>query len=250
MSKRDLFKKSSNPMFKDSMYTKVLDSELTIVTEKMTVNGAINKTLILMGIMLTAAVLSFSIPANLYKPLLIGLPITGLILYIYTARNMEKSSILAPLYAAIQGVFVGIVTLLYMNLFDGIVFQAITLTITILFTMLMLFKSGLIKVTEKFRAGVTMAVGAVMIFYLVSFGLSLIGINIPLLHSGGLMGIGISAVIIVIASLNLLLDFDNFEKGAQLGAPKYMEWYFAMGLFFTLIWLYIEILRLLSYLRD
>ena len=113
--------------------------------------------------------------------------------------------------------------------------------------MLALYKTGLITVTQKFRAGVTMAVGAVMLLYLVNIVLHLFGISIPFLHDGGPIAIGISAVIIVIACLNLLLDFDNFDKGEQAGAPKYMEWYFGMGLLFTIVWLYLELLRLLSF---
>jgi uncharacterized YccA/Bax inhibitor family protein len=116
--------------------------------------------------------------------------------------------------------------------------------------MLMIYKSGLIKVTEKLRAGITMAVGAVMIFYLINMVCHFIGINIPFIHEGGMLSIGITLVIIGIASMNLLLDFDNIEKGAAMKAPEYMEWYSGMGLLFTLVWLYLEILRLLSYIRD
>ena len=116
--------------------------------------------------------------------------------------------------------------------------------------MLFVYKAGIITVTSKFRSGVIMATGAVVLMYVLSIVLSLFGINLPFLHEGGLMGIGISLVIIGIASLNLLLDFDNFDKGEQAGAPAHFEWFFAMGLLVTLVWLYIEILRLLAILAS
>ena len=112
--------------------------------------------------------------------------------------------------------------------------------------MLFFYKTGIIKVTEKFRSGVIMATGAIFVVYILSWVLGFFGINIPYLHEGGLMGIGISLLIIGVAALNLLLDFDNFEKGEQYGAPKYMEWFSAMGLLITLVWLYVEILRLIA----
>ncbi|RMF00908.1 MAG: Bax inhibitor-1/YccA family protein, partial [Bacteroidetes bacterium] len=125
-----------------------------------------------------------------------------------------------------------------------------TLTMAVFFMMLFLYKSGTIKVTQKFRSGVIMATGAVLLVYIVNIVLSLFGVNMPFLHEGGLMGIGISLVIIGIAALNLMLDFDNFDTGEQVGAPAYYEWYFAMGLLVTLVWLYVEILRLLSILSS
>ncbi|MEM6380418.1 MAG: Bax inhibitor-1/YccA family protein, partial [Bacteroidota bacterium] len=115
---------------------------------------------------------------------------------------------------------------------------------------LFIYKSGIIKVTNKFRTGVMMATGAILLVYVLSWVLSFFGINMPFLHEGGMMGIGISVVIIGVAALNLLLDFDNFEKGEQYGAPMYMEWFSAMGLLITLVWLYIEFLRLLAILNS
>ena len=159
---------------------------------------------------------------------------------------MEYSPTLAPLYAALEGLFVGGISAMYAARFGGIVFQAIMLTIAVLFTMLFLYRSGIIKVTEKLRAGVYMATGAIFLVYILSFILSFFGIQIPFLHSTGPIGIGISLVIIGIAAFNLLLDFDNFEKGERYGAPAYMEWFLGMGLLITLVWLYIEILRLLA----
>ncbi|RME03633.1 MAG: Bax inhibitor-1/YccA family protein, partial [Bacteroidetes bacterium] len=132
----------------------------------------------------------------------------------------------------------------------GIIFQAVTLTFAVLFMMLFLYKSGTIKVTQKLRSGVIMATGAILLVYIINLVLSFFGMNVPYLHEGGMMGIGISLLIIGVAAMNLLLDFDNFDKGEQYGAPAYMEWFCAMGLIITLVWLYIEILRLLSILSG
>ncbi|MEZ4958696.1 MAG: Bax inhibitor-1/YccA family protein [Saprospiraceae bacterium] len=162
------------------------------------------------------------------------------------------SATLAPIYALLEGLCVGSVTAIYAAGFGGgIIFHAVTLTFALLFAMLFIYKTGIIKVTNKFRTGVVMATGAVLLVYLLSFVLGFFGISVPYLHQGGMIGIGISLVIIGVATLNLLLDFDNFEKGEQYGAPAYMEWFSAMGLLITLVWLYFEILRLLSILnRD
>ena len=125
------------------------------------------------------------------------------------------------------------------------------LTVALLFMMLFIYKVGIIQVTGRFRKGVLMATGAILLVYLVNIALGFFGINIPFLHEGGMIGIGISLVIIVVATLNLLLDFDNFDKIEEYRSPQYMEWFCAMGLIVTLVWLYIELLRLLSVLsRD
>ncbi len=120
----------------------------------------------------------------------------------------------------------------------------------LLLAMLFLYQTRIIKVTDKFRSGIMMATLGIFLVYMVNMVLGFFGMNVPFLHSGGIMGIGISLFIVGIASLNLLLDFDQFEKGEQYGAPKYMEWFSALGLLVTLVWLYLEILRLLSKLRD
>ncbi|MFT4569060.1 MAG: putative YccA/Bax inhibitor family protein, partial [Saprospiraceae bacterium] len=142
------------------------------------------------------------------------------------------------------------VSWMYAATCEGIIFQAVSATMAVLFTMLMIHKSGLIPVTQKFRMGVSMAVGAIMIVYLISWVGSFVGFTVPFIHESSLPGIGITVVIIGIAALNLLLDFDNFEKGESANAPKFMEWYYGMGLVFTIVWLYVEFLRLFSKLGD
>ncbi len=248
MSKFDRFGKSSNPMFntKPQADVRVLDEGMIGQSsgELMTVNGAVNKTFILFGIMLFGAGIGAMFPMQV---LLLPYAIAGAIVYFITSSKPSRAPSLAPLYAVIEGLLVGTISVIYAAAFDGIVVNAASLTFAILFMMLALYKSGLITVSQKFRAGVSMAVGAVMLLYLVNIVLYMFGISIPFLHDGGPIAIGVSGIIIVVASMNLLLDFDNFEKGEGQGAPQYMEWYYGMGLLFTLIWLYLEILRFLSF---
>lgn len=213
----------------------------------MTIQGAINKTLILFGILLITGLISYQ---ALNPVLMIGGAIGGLILVLINVFKKEYSAYIAPAYAAMEGLFVGGISGIYAGFGGGIVIQAISLTLLVLFIMLFIQKTGIIPVTQQFRMGVVMATGAIALLYLISFGLSFFGIHIPYIHEGGTVGILFSLGVIGIAALNLLLDFDNIIKGEQYGAPKYMEWFSAMGLMITLIWLYIEILRLLGKLRE
>ncbi|MEM1216414.1 MAG: Bax inhibitor-1/YccA family protein [Bacteroidota bacterium] len=252
--KRGRFSSSSNPMFREQMMKRAAQNTLDGdfiqrgSAARMTVSGAVNKSLILGALLLAGAVVGYSFASPLF---MWGGALVGLGIVIFAAFKPEYSATLAPIYAIVEGLFVGAVSYMYAAAFmPGIILQAVTLTLAVLFMMLFSYKAGLIKVTEKFRSGVIMATGAVVIVYVLSFVLSFFGIQIPFLHQGGMIGIGISLVIIGIAALNLLLDFDNFDKGEQYGAPAYMEWYFAMGLMVTLVWLYVEILRLLAILAS
>jgi len=254
MARRNMFEKSSNPMFNDKNYkqnqpmtdSQVLDGNISgydTSVEPMTVNGAVNKTFILGGVMLMAAMVAYT----LKSPILmwagfIGIPLISFI----AARNTERSHIWAPIFSIALGFSAGTASWIYGSVAGGVVTQAVLLTFAILFTMLTLYKTGMIKVTEKFRSIVSVAVGAIMLVYLVEFVLYMFGINVPFLHEASPIGIGISLVIIGVASLNLLLDFDNFYKGEEMRAPEYMEWYYSMGLMFTLVWLYLEIIRLVA----
>jgi len=213
------------------------------LNEKKMREAAKSETLDLVGIMLITAGIAFVMPSTLF---MYGGMFGGLAILIFASFKKELSPTLAPLYAALEGLFVGAVSAMYAAAFDGIVFNAASLTIALLFAMLFIYKSQIIKVTSKFRTGVIMATGGIMVVYLMSWILGMFGIQVPFIHETGMMGIGISAFVIVIACMNLLLDFDNFEKGEQYGAPKYYEWYSAMGLLVTLVWLYVELLRLLS----
>lgn len=149
-----------------------------------------------------------------------------------------------------EGLFLGGISSIFEAQFPGIVIQAVGLTLGTLVGLLFAYKSGLIKVTENFKLGVAAATGGIFLIYMASFVLGFFGVGIPFIHESGLIGIGFSLVVVVIAALNLVLDFDFIERGAEAGAPKYMEWYGAFGLMVTLIWLYLEMLRLLAKLRS
>ena len=248
--------RSKNPMFEEKTIAKAKALELERKartgggleeTDDMTVAGAVNKTVLLLGILMITTLWSYSNPLQVYMP--IG-ALGAAAVYMLTSFKPHLSPTTAPMFAILEGLFVGTVSAIYAASFEGIIFQAVSATIGVLLTMLMIYRSGIIPVTQKFRMVVSMAVGAIMIVYLVSWIGSFAGFTVPFLHESGAIGIGVTAVIIVVASLNLLLDFDNFEKGEAMNAPKHMEWYYGMGLLFTLVWLYIEFLRLLSKLQD
>ncbi len=225
----------------------ILDARSADRSERMTAQGAVNKTLILLAILFTTGVLSYISFNPLY--IMVG-AIGGLILAVVGAFRKQNSNIIAPLYAAFEGLFVGGITAMYAAAFHGIVFQAFTLTIGVLAAMLFFYKSGIIKVTASLRTGIMVATAGIALLYFITFVLSFFGVYLPFIHEGGMIGIGFSLFVVGLAAMNLLLDFDLFDKGESAGAPLYMEWYAAMGLLITLVWLYVEILRLLSKLRD
>jgi uncharacterized YccA/Bax inhibitor family protein len=251
----DRFSKSNNPFLKEEALNKAnqersLDAGYTerAETAPMTVSGAVNKTLIMGALLLLTSLYSYANPSPLF---MWGGAIGGLVLVLVMSWKKHLSPTLAPVYALLEGLFIGSITAIYAAGFGaGIVFQAILLTISLLFMMLFIYKAGLIKVTQKFRTGVMMATGGIFLVYMLSLGLSFFGMNLPFLHEGGVIGIGISVFIIGIATMNLLLDFDSFEQAAAMRAPKYFEWYCATGLIVTLVWLYIEVLRLLAMLSG
>ncbi len=244
MSRRTLFS-SGNPVLSDETYRKSADVIST--GETMTVRGAVQKSFLLTALLVVVAVWSFMNPN--YTLIIVG-AIGGFIALIVAMFKKHWSPVLAPVYAGLEGLVVGGITAIYATQFKGIVFNAVTLTIALLLVMLFLYQTRIIKVTEKLRSGIIMATGAIFLVYMVNLVLGFFGMNVPFLHSGGMMGIGISLFIVGVASMNLLLDFDQFERGEEFGAPKYMEWFSAMGLLVTLVWLYLEILRLLAKLRD
>jgi len=217
-----------------------------------TMSSAINKTLFLMAILVLTAVVGYMFPSPI---LTWGGAIGGLIVVFMAVRNIEKSATFAPIYAALEGLFVGGVSAMYANvgaetMGSGIILQAVSLTVLVFFMMLIVHKSGVIPVTNKFRTGLMMATGAIFLIYLLSFVMSFFGVHIPFIHEGGTFGILFSVAVLGIASLNLLLDFDLFKKGEEFNAPEYMEWFAGMSLLITLVWIYIEMLRLLTKLRD
>ena len=219
----------------------------------MTLAGAANKTLALLLILVASAAFTWQQTLVRETPpvglMLLGL-IGGFIVAMVTTFKQEWSPVTAPLYAVLEGLFLGAISALANRYYPNIVPQAVALTFGILFCLLVAYRSGLIPVTENFRMGVVAATGAVALIYLVSFALGFFGVRIPYIHEGGLIGILFSLAVIVIASLNLVLDFDFIEDGAQRGLPAYMEWYAGFGLLVTLVWLYLEILNLLMKLSG
>lgn len=222
-------------------------------TQTMTIEGTATKTGMLLIVVVAAAAFTwtkFLANPQAAMPWMIGGGIGGLVLAIATVFKSDWAAMTAPLYALAEGLFLGGISALYHTAYyEGIVFQAACLTFGTLAVMMAAYRSGLIRATEKFKAGVAAATGAVLLVYLASFVLGIFGLRIPGIFGAGLIGIGFSLVVVVIAALNLVLDFDFIEQGAARGAPKHMEWYGAFGLLVTLVWLYIEILRLLSKLN-
>jgi uncharacterized YccA/Bax inhibitor family protein len=181
---------------------------------------------------------------------MMGGMIAGLVFSLATIFKNSWAPVTAPLYAVAEGFFLGGVSSFYELRFPGVVIQTVGLTFAVLAALLLLYKSRVIPVTQNFRLGVAAGTGALALFYLVSFVLSMFGVRMGYLHEGSLLGIGLSVLAVVLASANLVLDFDYIESGAARGAPKYMEWYGAFALTVTLVWLYLELLRLLSKLQS
>jgi uncharacterized YccA/Bax inhibitor family protein len=239
--------KSGNP----ALSKKTFENLRTTSDGVMTLDGAVNKTAISMGILLLAAYYTYSNAIMDY--ILIGF-IGGFIVAIITIFKKEWSPTTVPIYAVLEGLALGGISKMYADAFEpGIVPQAIMLTLGILFALLFAYKAKIIQATENFKLGVFAATAGIGIVYLVSFLMSLFGGGgLPVMDptNASMLSIGFSLFVVVIASLNLVMDFDFIEQGAANGAPKYMEWYGAFGLLVTLIWLYLEILRLLAKLTS
>jgi uncharacterized YccA/Bax inhibitor family protein len=228
-------------------------------SQTMTLQGTANKALVLVTLLFGSALWTWQLASKAIAagagmetvvPWAVGGAIAGLVLSLVTVFAKSWSPVTAPLYAIAEGLFLGWISALFNKAYSGIAFQAISLTILTLVSLLIAYRTGIIRATENFKLGVFAATGAIGLMYLLSFILSLCGMPVPYIHGSGPIGIGVSVVIVVIAALNLVLDFDFIESGVQARAPRYMEWYGAFGLLVTLVWLYVEILRLLSKLRS
>jgi len=236
--------KSGNPTLSEKTFQEV--DQAVPADGAMTISGTVNKTGVLFLILLLGASISWSAPST---GLIFGGAIGGFIVAMVTIFKKEWSPITAPIYAALEGLFLGGISLMFEQAYNGIVYNAVFLTLGVFAAMLIVYRSGLIQVTRKFRMGVVAATGGIALVYFASIILSFFGIHLSLIEGSGLMGIGFSLVIVGVAALNLVLDFDMIEKGVQARAPQYFEWYASFGLMITLVWLYIEILRLLSKLQ-
>lgn len=243
--------RTSNPAFSE----KALRGLAATGTEPMTVSGAVQKSLFLILLVIASAGWAWSqafpqgwsaesvpqIPAWYFIAIFGAFILAMVIIF-----KQTTAPYLAPVYALLEGVALGAISAIFEYQYSGIVVQAIFGTFGVFIAMLLAYQSGLIKATEKFKLGVVAATGGIAVIYIIDLVLQFFGLSVPYLHDSGPMGIGISVVIVVVAALNLILDFDFIEQGAARRAPKYMEWYGAFGLLITLVWLYLEILRLLA----
>ena len=249
-----MFGRSGNPTLNDATFSNFSSSD-SVGGGFMTLQGTVNKT----GILLLLVTLSAALTWNLYfesreasavMPLGIGGAIIGFILAIVTMFKPSWSGITGPAYALAQGLFLGAISAIFESQYQGIVIQAVGLTLGTLSSLLLLYKTGIIKPTENFRLMIVSATMGIALLYTVSIIMNMFGSDIGFIHSNGLFGIGFSLFVVAIAALNLVLDFDFIEQGSEQNAPKYMEWFGAFSLMVTLIWLYLEMLRLLAKLRS
>lgn len=221
----------------------------------MTLDGVVGKSALLLVLLVAAAVVGWGATersdAGVDLPIwVIGAALAALAVAVVTIFKPLLARYTAPVYAVLEGLFVGAISAVYESRFEGIVLQAVALTIGVFALLLFLYATRVIKVTENFRLAVTAATGAVMVVYLATFVVRLLGADIPFIHDSGPVGIIFSLVVVGIASMNLVLDFDFIETGVERGAPKRLEWYAGFGLLVTVVWLYLELLRLLAKLRS
>lgn len=245
--------KSSNPVLKERVFSR----DYTSSSDVMTVNGTMNKTAIMLLLVVAAAVFTwnkfFDVVASnpeaamsAVTPWMLVGGIGGFITVLVTVFRPKSSGISAPVYAVFEGLLLGGLSAILEMQYQGIVMRAVALTLAVFAAMLFLYRSGIIKVTNKFMMGVFAATAGVALVYLVSFIAGMFGAEMGFLYGNSNLSIGFSLVVVAIAALNLILDFSFIERASDAGAPKYMEWYGAFGLMVTLIWLYLEILRLLA----
>ena len=236
--------RSGNPVLTKNTFNSGLD-----VSETMTINGTVNKTAISLFLLIGTGYFTFGV---INPIILIVCGIGGFITAIVTVFKKQWAPITVPIYAILEGGLLGGVSFMYNSMYNGIVTDAIFLTVGILLSLLFAYRSGLIKPTENFKLGIFAATGGIAIVYIINMVMGFFGSSMGVMQidNASPMSIGFSVVVVVIAALNLVLDFDFIEEGAESGAPKYTEWYGAFGLLVTLIWLYLEILRLLAKLNS
>ena len=247
--------RTSNPALSGDAFR---TTGVSTLGEGMTVSGAVNKTGILLLLCVASAAWTwnrfFGVPLEegmaAIAPLVMVGAIGGLIVAFVTIFKKEWAAITAPIYALLEGLVLGGVSAMFEMRWHGIAIQAVCLTFGTLVVMLIAYRSGLIKVTDKLRLGIVAATGGIMVFYLIQFVLGFFGFRFAAVNGSGPIGIGFSLIVVGVAALNLVLDFDLIENGARWNAPKYMEWYSGFALMVTLIWLYLEMLRLLSKFRE
>jgi len=241
--------RSNNPVLKERAFAGAITPG-----ETMTIQGTVNKTGLLLLFVVVAAAWTWGMahsetPEAVY-PWVLGGVIGGLAAALVTIFKKEWSPISAPVYALLEGLVLGGISAFFDKMYKGIATEAVGLTLGVLLVLLLAYKFRIVQATRGFKLGVIAATGGIAIVYLINMVMSLFfHTSMSFLYDASWLGIGISLFVVIIASLNLIIDFDMIETGARMGAPKYMEWYGAFGLMVTLIWLYMEILRLLSKVR-
>jgi uncharacterized YccA/Bax inhibitor family protein len=243
--------RTSNPALSE----RIFQGAGAISGEAMTLQGTVNKTGVLLLCAIGTAVWTWNLFLHSHSqqtvmPLLLVGGIGGFIFALITIFKKTWAGVTAPVYALLEGLVLGSISAMLEIRYPGIAIQAVSLTFGTLVVLLVAYTSGLIPVTQKFRLGIVAATGGIALFYVIEIVLGFFGVHFTAINGSGAIGIGFSVFVVIIAALNLVLDFDFIETGVRMGAPKYMEWYGAFGLMVTLIWLYFEILRLLSKLRS
>jgi uncharacterized YccA/Bax inhibitor family protein len=243
--------RTGNPALKENTFT---GARAAAGEPAMTLQGTATKSLVLVLLTVFSASFTWNAVAGgnvaIVGPATLVGGIGGFIVALITIFKPKVSPYTAPLYAVLDGLLLGGISSLYNARFQGLPLQAVALTFGVFMSLLIVYRLGIIRATENFRMGVVAATGGIMIMYLLSFVLGFFGVRMNFLHDSSPLSIGISLVIVVVAALNLVLDFDFIEKGVEHRAPKFMEWYASFGLLVTLVWLYLEILRLLSKLQG
>jgi uncharacterized YccA/Bax inhibitor family protein len=240
-----------NPAMSEAVYQRI--EPVASPAQAMTLPGSVAKTAILMAILLLTAGFAWSQAVSrspLTGVLILGGLIGGLVVAMITIFSPKSAPITAPIYAALEGLVLGAISAFFQAAYPGIVINAVGLSVGVLALMLFAYGTGIIRATEKFKIAVVAATGAIFLVYLVSMIVNLFGGHMLLIHQSGTVGILFSAVVVIIAALNLILDFDFIEQGVNAQAPRYMEWYAGFSLLVTLVWMYLEILRLLSKMRS
>jgi uncharacterized YccA/Bax inhibitor family protein len=250
--------KTSNPALGQNTFSDLSNSRYggaIDASARMTLSGTVNKTAILLLCALATAYWTWNTFlqthdfSTIVPQLMIG-TFGGLIFAFVTIFKKEWSPFTAPVYALLEGMVLGGLSAIFEARYPGIAIEAVSLTFGTLFVLLLAYRSGLIKVTQKLRLGIVAATGGIMLFYFAQMLLGFFGIQFISVNGSGHIGILFSLFVVAIAALNLVLDFDFIEQGVSYGAPKYMEWYGAFGIMVTLVWLYLEMLRLLSKIRS
>lgn len=241
---------SNNPVFNDKSLSKILNSE-RVDTDAMTVTGAINKTGMLFLLLVVGAALSWNLAGQPIGAMVsIAGMVIGLVLCLVISFSPARAPVCAPIYAVAEGLAIGWISAMYNARIPGLVFNAMVLTVGCLGLMLFLYRTGVLRATQRFMSVVIGATMAICLTYVVDMVMMMFGHPISFIHQGGALGIGFSVVVVGVAALNLILDFDMIEKSAARRAPKFMEWYAGFAVLVTIVWVYLEILRLLSKLSK